>query len=291
MRLGYYPGCSLAGTAREFDQSLRAVMRLLDVQLQEIDDWSCCGASSAHAVSHTLAHALPARNLALARQQGLDTVVAPCAACYNRLACTKHALAADPALQARVADAVGGELSQVADVINVVELFQRIGAERLTALRTRSMDGVKAACYYGCLLLRPADIVKFDDAECPSSIEALLAAAGVPTVQWNFRTECCGASHSIARTDIVLDLSSRIIADARRHGANVIVVACPMCQSNLDMRQRAMRNGADEDIPILYLSEIIGLALGIDARALGLDLHFVSAARLLAHAAGAEVAA
>jgi heterodisulfide reductase subunit B len=293
MRLGYYPGCSLSGTAREYNQSLQEVMHRLDVQLEEVEDWSCCGASSAHASNHALALALPARNFALAHDQGFETIVAPCAACYNRLICTKHALESDSAVHAQVAETLGREFSHEAAVMNIVQLFQHLGEEKLAARATRSMSGVRAACYYGCLLLRPAEVVRFDDAECPSSMEALLKSVGVPTIDWNFRTECCGAAHSIARTDIVLDLSSRIIEDARMHGANVIVVACPMCHSNLDMRQGAMksRSGGTTDMPILYLSEIIGLAMGIVPDALGLDQHFVSAARLLKTAEANEVPA
>ncbi|MFA6233579.1 MAG: CoB--CoM heterodisulfide reductase iron-sulfur subunit B family protein, partial [Bacteroidota bacterium] len=256
MRLGYFPGCSLTGTAREYDLSLHAVMNRLDVRLEEIEDWSCCGASSAHSSNHMLALALPARNFALAHAQGFEAIVAPCAACYNRLVCTKHALESDPAVHEKVAETLGEEFSHDASVMNIIQLFQHLGTEKLEALRVRSLEGLHAACYYGCLLLRPADIVRFDDPESPSSMETLLKSVGVSSVDWNFGTECCGAAHSIARTDIVLDLSSRIIEDARMHGANVIVVACPMCQSNLDMRQRAMQphDGGAADIPILYLS-------------------------------------
>jgi heterodisulfide reductase subunit B len=278
--IGYYPGCSLSGTAKEYDRSLRAVCAALGVELREIEDWSCCGASSAHATNHLLSVALPARNLALAAQQRLGEVMAPCAACYNRLVVAQQAVAADAALRGKVEFAIEQPLGDGVAVLNIVQFLQRIGAEAIAARTTAPLKGLKAACYYGCLLVRPASVTGFDDAERPTSMEDMVRATGAVAVEWNYKTECCGASHSFAHKDIVVDLSRKIIDDARAHGADVVVVACPMCHSNLDMRQLAMRNRARGvgDIPILYLSELLGLAFGIGREELGLTLHFIDPA-------------
>ena len=279
MKLGYYPGCSLTGTGKEYDLSLRQVLKMLDVELDELNDWSCCGATSAHATNHLLSLALPARNLSIAQKQKIYEVMAPCAACYNRLIVSQHEIEANPLIAKQVEDIIGEPANSKVSIINIIELFERIGKEKITEKKQHDLKGINAACYYGCLLVRPFDITHFDDAEQPASMEKIIEATGSKAVDWNYKTECCGGAHSIAHKEIVVDLSQKIINDAKLHGADVIVVACPMCHSNLDMRQRAMKN--ETEIPILYLSEFIGLSLGIEPKALGLDLHFISTETLL----------
>jgi len=284
MRIGYYPGCSLHGTSREFDESLRAVATALDVELVEVDDWSCCGATSAHATNHLLGVALAARNLALAEAQGQDAVLAPCAACYNRLASARHELAEDATLAGRIPAIIGRPLSGGVAVRNVVELLR--GLTTAIATKTvRPLAGLKLACYYGCLLLRPAPVGEFDDPEAPVSMEEVVAATGATTVAWNMRLECCGGAFSIPRTSSVVRLGRAIIADARAAGAGAIVVACPMCHSNLDFRQRAMAARGEPRMPVLFLTEVVGLALGIAPARLGLRRHYVDTAAVLAGAA------
>lgn len=145
------------------------------------------------------------------------------------------------------------------------------------------LKGIKAACYYGCLLVRPFDITHFDDAEQPTSMEEVIKWTGAQPVEWNYKVECCGGAHSIAHKEIVVDLSKKIIDNAKLHGADVIIVACPMCHSNLDMRQRAIKKEfpTHEEMPVLYLSEFIGLALGLKPKELGLDLHLIDTKSLL----------
>lgn len=290
--IGYFPGCSLTGTSKEFDLSLRAVLKALNVEVKEIEDWNCCGASSAHVTSHVLATALPARNLLLAAKQGLTEVLAPCAACYNRLVSAQHEITKNPHVRAEVEDAIGEPFTGSVEVINIVQLFERIGLDTITSASTSPIAGMTIACYYGCLLVRPAELVQFDDAERPTSMERVVNAIGGTSVDWNFKTECCGAAHSIAHMEVVLTLSERILTDARRHGADAVVVACPMCHSNLDMRQRNMKRKSPDhvDIPILYLTEVVGLALGLSPKELGLDLHFIDPARVVEKATAKEVA-
>jgi len=283
MKIGYYPGCSLTGTGKEYDISLRKVLALLDVDVEEIRDWCCCGATSAHATNHLLSIALPARNLLLAQQQNLNELFAPCAACYSRLICAKHEITTDAKLKEKVEFVLEEEFNSSTEIINIVQLFQKIGKEKIASQIKVNLKGIKAACYYGCLLVRPHDITKFDDVEEPSLMEDILSVTGVGTVKWNYKTECCGGAHSIARKDIVTFLSKNILDDAKRNGADVIVVACPMCHSNLDMRQRAIKKeyNQHEEMPILYLSELIGVAFGLSSKQLGIDLHFVDASGLL----------
>jgi heterodisulfide reductase subunit B len=279
LKIGYYPGCSANGTGKEYDISLKKVFNLLDVQLEELNDWSCCGATSAHATNHLLSVALPARNLIIAKHQKLSEVVAPCAACYNRLIVTQHELETNPQLKKETSELLGESVGNGISIINIVELFERIGKEKIVEKRKNDLKGIKVACYYGCLLVRPFEITHFDDAEQPSSMEKIISSTGAETVDWNYKIECCGGAHSFAHKEIVVDLSKKIIDDAKLHGADVIVVACPMCHSNLDMRQRAMKN--HQEMPILYLTEFIGLSLGIKPKELGIDLHFISADSLL----------
>lgn len=279
MKIGYYPGCSLTGTGKEYDLSLRKILQKLDVELEELNDWSCCGATSAHATNHLMSIALPAINLSIAENQRIKELFAPCAACYNRMIVAKHELDTNPPLAKQVSDVIEKPINFATEIINVVELFERISAKKIEEARTTNLKGIKVACYYGCLLVRPFSITHFDDAEQPTSMEKIVAATGAEAIEWNYKIECCGGAHSIAHKEIVVDLSKKILDDAKLHGADVVVVACPMCHSNLDMRQRSMKN--HQEIPVLYLSEFIGLALGSTPKELGIDLHFVSAEPLL----------
>jgi heterodisulfide reductase subunit B2 len=281
MKTGYYPGCSMHGTSREFSESLHEVTSVLEAELHEITDWNCCGASSAHASNHQLAVALPARNLALAEAQGFDEVVAPCAACYNRLASAQKAMAEDPHLARSIQTVLERPFTNTVQVHNILEmLIQYMPA--LKAKVQRPLKGLKVACYYGCLLVRPATLSQFDDAEQPSTMEEILKACGATPVKWNMALECCGGAFSVSRPGSVVRLSRAILDDARQAGADAIAVGCPMCHSNLDFRQRAVARRGDAPVPVLYITELVGLALGLNSDALGLARHFVSAEPLLA---------
>ncbi len=279
MTLGYFPGCSLHSGAKEYDLSLRAVLQALGVELTEVRDWSCCGASSAHATNHTLAVALSARNLALAEEQGLAKVMAPCAACFNRLATARHVMAHDEGLATTIRPMLTRPFNNQVEVQNVVALFK--GLTEVIAAKMTPLSHLNVACYYGCLLVRPPEVVAFDDPEMPTSMEAVVAATGATPVSWSKRLECCGAGLSLSRTASVVRMGREILADAKAHGAQAVVVACPMCHSNLDLRQAAMqRRGEPLDLPILFLSQLVGMALKLDPEALGLGRHFVSPAAL-----------
>ena len=293
MTLAYYPGCSLHGTSREFDESFKAIAAALPIQMEEIDDWCCCGASSAHAVDNFLGVALPARNLALAEAAGHDEVVAPCAACYNRLASASHAVAHEPGMAERVADVLERPFANSVAVKSVVEVLLEMApqiAERVAARTTPNpLVGLKLAAYYGCLLVRPAEVTGFDDSEKPHTMEDVATACGATPVNWNMAVECCGGAWSVARTSSVVRLGRSIIDDARKNGADAILVACPLCHSNLDLRQSAMVRRGEAPLPVIYITELVGLALGLDAGEMGMGRHFVATEPLLAQLQAAAV--
>jgi heterodisulfide reductase subunit B len=275
MKIGYYPGCSLLGTSREFGESVRAVARALDIDLVEVPDWNCCGASSAHTVDHLLSVALPANVLRLAADAGLDEVVAPCAACYNHLVRAQYEMQADPDLKKKVESVLDARIEKNVRVLNILELLDRVRdriGPKLKAPFERTV-----ACYYGCLLERPSRVMTTDRTEDPVMMDQLVEAAGGKTIAYGHKTECCGASLSIARTPVVAKLASKIVRDVVARKAEAIVVACPMCHSNLDMRRGAINGvlGDDADIPVLFITQVIGLALGLPASELGLKRHFV----------------
>jgi heterodisulfide reductase subunit B len=280
MRIGYYPGCSLLGSSREFDESVRALAGAIGLELVEVPDWNCCGASSAHVLDHRLSLSLPAKILAQAEAAGLGEVLAPCAACYNRLTSARAALEADPAEAAAVAAIIEMPVTGRVKVVNVLEVLDRF--QDVIKEKTVAPLGRKLACYYGCLLVRPPKVVAFDRAEDPQSMDRLARLCGAEPVDWNFKTECCGAAFSVTRTDLVARMSGRIVADAVKHGAEAIVVACPMCHSNLDMRRPEINAGlgADYQIPVLFITQALGLALGLAPAALGLQRHMVPALAL-----------
>ena len=280
--IGYYPGCSLHGTGRELDMSIKAVAEVAGVILKEIDDWNCCGASAAHSLNHNLAVALPYRNLALAEEQGLTEVLAPCAACFSRLKGTTVRLRRSDALLETMRGITEHDYHGTVRILSMIDFGSRLLDEGLAEKLTAPLDGLKVAPYYGCLLARGEEIVEGYDAEQPTGMDAALEAAGCEIVPWNFAVECCGGGFSMSLTEAVVDLSNAILTDAEEAGADAVVTSCPMCHSNLDMRQRTINEAGlgPHNLPILYLSEVLGLAAGVEPERLGLDRHFVDAMRV-----------
>lgn len=278
IEIGYYPGCALHGSSNDYERSVRACLGALGARLRELDDWICCGATAAHAINATLSTALPARNLAIAERDGLGEMLAPCPMCSMELLKARRALAGDGALRRKMSEIVELNVEGRTEVINLIQVFERIGLEAIKAAVKTPLEGMNAACYYGCLLTRPADVTRFDDPEQPSSMETIVEALGAKAVAWNFKTECCGAGLTMANEATVLDLSNKILSNAKAHGADCLVVACPMCHVNLDMKQADVERmaGAAHGLPVYYLSDVVGLALGLSERELGIDKHFVA---------------
>jgi heterodisulfide reductase subunit B len=276
MKIGLYPGCSMEGSAREYAESLNAIAPKIGLELEEVEGWNCCGASSAHAVDHTLSLSLPAKILAQAEQQRMEEVVVPCAACYNRLASTKTELAGDARTRDAVAKILNMPYTGTTAIKNILEVLDRV----LTPDVVKSFPATfahKVVCYYGCLLVRPKSVMHHERMEDPMEMDNLMKRIGATPLDWAMKTECCGASFSITRTDIVGHLCGAILEDAVSRGAEAIIVACPMCHSNLDMRRAEIErvSGKKISIPILYITQAIGLALGCSPKELGIQRHFV----------------
>jgi len=276
VRLAYYPGCSLEATGKEYDASARAVCQALGIELVELEDWNCCGATSVHSIDHLLALALPARNLALAQKVGLD-IVAPCSACYNRLRQTEHALRHDRSVGRAIEEAVGFNFLGGVTVLSLLEaLVRRVGVEAVADRVVHPLRGLRVASYYGCLLVRPPEVTRFDRPENPVHLDEVVEALGAEAVYWRGKTECCGASHAITNPEVASALVGRILALAREAGADAIVTTCPLCQTSLELRRPA-----GEAIPAVYFTELMGLAFGLPGTRTWLDKHLVDVGPVL----------
>ena len=277
MKVSYYPGCSLEGTAIDYAASIGGVSRLLNLELEELEDWNCCGATAAHSTDHNLALALPARNLALAEAAGRDVVV-PCALCFNRLKVAEKALMGPEAAH------LGVPYQGAIKIWDLLDYLTQDACLRDLAPRVvKPLTGLKAVGYYGCLVARPPAVTDKQDAENPQNLERLLKVLGAEPLDWSFKTDCCGAGLAVARPDIIDTLVQRLYERALRAGAECLVVSCQMCQANLDMPQKriAKKFGQDYYLPVFYFTELIGLALGHPEVKKWLAGHLVDALPLL----------
>jgi heterodisulfide reductase subunit B2 len=280
VRYTFYPGCSLDATAKDFHVSTLAVAGKIGLEMPEMEDWICCGSTAAHSSDPLLADALPAQNLRAAKGQ---PVAVACAACYSRLKMANHHIAADAAVRAEVAQVVGGDYDGLTPVRHMLEILGEDLRQEIAAKIRRPLTGLKVACYYGCLLSRPPEVTKFDDAENPTLMDKLLQTAGATPVDWPHKTECCGASFSITDSSIVVDLSDQILSMAQAAGVDCIATACPLCQLNLDMRQKDIeaKYGRRYNMPVFYFTQLLGLALGCSPREVSLDSLIVDPRDLL----------
>ncbi|HJW76165.1 MAG TPA: CoB--CoM heterodisulfide reductase iron-sulfur subunit B family protein [Thermoleophilia bacterium] len=283
--LAYYPGCSLHSTAKELDSSFDGTMAKLDVDLAEIPGWQCCGNSAAHSANRMLAAALPTNELVKVKDDmKLDAVAVPCAACYNRFQRANHEVN-DEAMAADIAEVVGRPYGGGVKVLNLVDVYHdQVGLAALEAKVVKPFQGLKVASYYGCLLTRPPKVTLAEDPEYPVHMDAVLKAIGCIPVDWDSKTDCCGAGLTLCEPHVVDKLVKRIITNARERGAQAIACACPLCQINLDSRQGEIKktDGAWIDMPILYLSQLVGHAIGVRDALLGLQKALVDVTRVLA---------
>jgi heterodisulfide reductase subunit B len=284
--LAYYPGCSLHGTSGEFDASFKATARALGLTLLEIPGWECCGNTAAHSINRLLSTALPVNELAKVEQDmKLDAVAVPCAACYSRFKTGAHEVAEDAETAADVRAVVGRPYNGGVTVQNLIDVYHdAVGLAALESRVTRPFRGLKVACYYGCLLTRPPKVTLADDPEYPMHMDEVVKALGCEPVQWNYKTDCCGAALALTEQGIVDDLVGRILNDARACGAEAVAVACPLCQVNLDGRQVEItkKQGGWRSMPVVFLSQLVGRAIGIDDKTLGLSKHLVDIAAVMA---------
>jgi heterodisulfide reductase subunit B len=282
-KYAFYPGCTLHSTGVEFGLSSELVCDALGLEMVEIDDWNCCGASSAHSMDHTLFLALPARNLVKAQETGLADLAIPCAACYSRLAAADLALQQDEAFRARLESVLDFEYEGRVRPRSLLDILANdLSREQLAGQVAKPLAGLKVASYYGCLLVRPpAYTGLWDDPEHPQSMDYVSELLGAEVVAWSYGVDCCGGSLTLNRSDVVVHLVDKLARAAREAGAEALVTACPMCMANVDGRQK-YRGGPPlprpakpdyEPLPIFYFTELMALAYGLPlAKALGKHL-------------------
>jgi heterodisulfide reductase subunit B2 len=276
MKIGIYPGCSLNGSARDYNESVFALAKAFGIEPAQVPDWNCCGATAAHNLNKELSLALPARILALSEANNLDEILVPCAACYSRLVVTQHELRKNPELKNRVSEVIEMDYRGTTRLLNVIEWIDKYIIPNLDEKIIKPFDH-KVACYYGCLLVRPNKVLNYDRAEDPQTMDIVMSKIGATPIDFAYKTECCGAGFSVSRTDIVSKLSGKIIEDAQHRGAEAMIVACPMCHSNLDMRRANINKywETEFDLPVMFITQAIGLAIGLSAKEVGLQRHFV----------------
>jgi heterodisulfide reductase subunit B len=277
----FYPGCTLHSTGVEFGVSTELVCEALGLELVELRDWNCCGASSAHSMDHTLFLALPARNLAQAQELGLESLAIPCAACYGRLAAADLALREDAGFRAQMESVLGFEYEGRVRVRNLLDIVANdCSRELLRGKVEKPLEGLKVVSYYGCLLVRPPEYTgRWDDPEHPQAMDEIVTLLGGEAVAWSYGVDCCGGSLTLNRSDVVVHLVDKLVMAAHEAGAEALVTACPMCMANVDGRQK-YRGGLPvslpgrpkepkpeyEPLPIFYFTELMALAYGLPVK-------------------------
>lgn len=291
-RYAFYPGCTLHSTGVEFGESTHLVCQALDLDLVEVPDWNCCGASSAHSMDHSLFLALPARNLAQAQRLDLPDLAIPCAACYSRTAAADLALRQDDAFRAHMERLLNVSFQHSIRPRNLLDILSNdFSDQQLTLPLRKPLQGLKVASYYGCLLIRPPQYTQlWDDPEHPQSMDSLLHLLGAHPIPWSYGIDCCGGSLTLNRSDVVVHLVDKLVRAAHEAGAQALVTACPMCMANVDGRQ-LYRGGPPlprppkpdyHPLPIFYFTELMALAYDLPMHKI-LAKHLVNPKPLLTH--------
>ena len=280
-QVGYYPGCSLHAMAKEFHHSFKAATEALEIELVEPEGWTCCGASPAHHVDHYEGVKRPMVNLAVIEKSGFKEVVAPCAACFNRFRTAVHEAREDSELKQRLDSDIGYSYQDQVAIRSISEwLANEVGVEEIKARVTKPLTGLKVVNYYGCLLTRPPAITGHPNPEYPMDLDVVCNALGAESLDWDDKTICCGGSLAVPAKEVMLKLSQDIVEHAQAVGADAIVVACPLCHSNLDGRQMQM-TGLERQTPILYVTQLMALAFGLGEKATSFGRNLVDPRPLL----------
>ncbi len=284
MNFAYYPGCSARGSSKDYEMSTQAVCKALDINLVDIPDWNCCGSTPAHAVDTELSAALCVRNLDIAAQQQAELLLTPCPSCLSNLNLAANRMQ-DPAFRTRVDELLDGPSAKnFPPVTSVMQgIAETIDMDAIAARVRKSLKGLRLAAYYGCLMSRPAEIMNFGDPENPTLMESMLTACGAEMVDFPLKTACCGASFGIPERVMTARNSGRILDLATQLGVDAVIVACPLCQMNLDLRQpqASKEMGTTFNLPVLYFTQMMGIAFGLDHKELGLGKLRVSAEGLI----------
>ena len=281
--IAYYPGCSLHAVAVEFDLSTRKVAEALGLALQEPEGWVCCGTTVARWTDPDQATTMSLKNLVLMEKMGHSKVTVPCAECFSRLRAADHDVKADAVVRAMAARELGYDYQGKVEVEHVVDTFLDMGTDVIRSKVTKPLSGLKVVCYYGCLLTRPPEIARAAEAEYPMNMDYLVRALGAQSLDWSYKTDCCGASLAVTQTEKAVRLMQRILQNAVEVGAEAIVVACPLCQLNLDSRQEeiASKMGISYNMPVFYITQLMGLAFGFGEKEIALKKLLVDPRPLL----------
>jgi heterodisulfide reductase subunit B len=278
MKYSYFPGCSLKGSGRAYEESLIPVFQALGIELEELDDWNCCGATAYMAVDEVKACVMAARNLAIAEKMGHQELVAPCSACYLVMNKTKHYLKESPAIHQVVQQALQtAELSYSGNVpvrhpLDI--LVQTVGLDAVRQRVKNPLKGLKVAPYYGCQIVRP--YATFDDQVNPTTMDRLLEALGATVVRYPLKTRCCGGSLTGTLPEPGLLCTYILIKEAAKRGADVISTVCPLCQFNLDAyHDKIAAKWEPVSVPTVYFTQLMGLAFGLSPKVLGLQRNIV----------------
>jgi heterodisulfide reductase subunit B len=275
MKFSYFPGCTDHSTSLEYGLSARAVFKALGVEMVEIEDWNCCGAAATHSINHLLSLCLPARNIAIAQSTNAGPLVIPCAGCFNMLKRAEHALKNDEAKRKEIEEIVGFTYQSSFEIKALMDVVVNgIGLEKIREKVKKPLGGLKAACYYGCALVRHPKVTNLDDPENPQTLDRLMKSLGAEPVEWSYKVDCCGADLALTYGDAVKKLVGKIVAMAQEAGAQCLVTSCGLCQANLEMRQ-------DVNFPVFYFTELMGVAFDAENRERWWKKHMISPQPLL----------
>lgn len=279
MEVSYFPGCTLKATAKNFEVSALSSCKMLGIDLKELTRWNCCGTVYSLATDDSMHHLAPIRNLIRVQEDGFKEVITLCSMCYNTLKQSNELMRTEPDRLEKMNDFMYLEEDYIPD-IEVYHLLtylrERIGFEEIKKKVKNPLTGLKVAVYYGCLLLRP-DSVKLDDRENPRIMEDFLEILGAEVIDYPFLNECCGSYHTLARKELVVNRTYKLITEAHRDGADMLILSCPECDFNLDYRQKdTLEEHPDfQTMPVLYFTQLLNLALGGDPNDCMFDLNYI----------------
>jgi len=275
MRFSYFPGCTDHSSSLEYGLSIHEVFKTLGVELVEIEDWNCCGAAATHSLNRLLSLCLPARNISKAQSAQAGPLVVPCAGCFSSLKRTEDVLKNDAAERGEIEEIVGFTYQPSLEILALMDvILNRIGLEKVQEKVKRRLNGLKAACYYGCALVRHPKITRLDDPENPQYLDRLVTALGAQPVAWSYKVDCCGADLAMTYPNVVNKLVGKIVSMAKEAEAQCIVTSCGLCQMNLEMRQ-------DVGLPIFYFTELMGVAFDVEKKEKWWKKHLISPKGLL----------
>ncbi len=287
MKIPYFPGCTLKTTAKNLEIPALEVAKRLDIELIELDRWNCCGVVAYLASDDLMKHLAPVRNFLRVQEmnkagivENENRLITLCSMCYNTLSLSNLRMNNSPADLQTMNDFMHEEeeiYDGKVDVVHLLEVINDLGWDAVQKQVKKPLKGLKIAPYYGCMLLRPKE-VGIDNPENPQILENLVKSLGAEPVKWNSGMRCCGSYHTVKNVDIVVNLAKGILDDAKANGANAVITTCPLCAFNLDSRQKEIKTKYPdfETIPVLYFSQLMGVAFDIEAEKLAWDLNYVS---------------